>query len=654
MPAAPTARPEIWPITSVPPPLGVRITSPVPGSAALNFTLADDGGRGTPSAIVALPVQLTDTPDGRRWGVVIDDEPNWPVAADHVRRAARFFATEETGERPALYRVALEPQATATQWLVLFVYSQCSPIGAGGQVASGNLYAGHIELGIAWGLERGADLPPKGLTIAQMDHAGLRALTRGFGVEPVAAATPVRPIANANANARNLLTPPIVLPFPFIERIVDAICASIVLRFAASTTASLRQAVVELPAELAQRQARAAAPALVFALASCQYAAGLLDRAPRFDSAHAGPAQASWQRLAARLDAIDPNAEPPPSFIVLAGDQVYVDATAGLFDPRLIDDRYRAPYENLYGGRHVQDVLRRLPAHMLIDDHEIDDNWAPRAGAGPRRDEVREMPRATRNAQLMQRGVAAYRTQQRDLLAEAPDKLTLWQKPPLGGFDFFLGDTRVHRDPRDSKTLAKARIMDVDQLAQLRDWMSVAARAEGGAPRPRFVATPSMLLPRRLATRESAAAALRSDAWDGYPASLHAVLAHICDKRLGHVVFLSGDEHLSCIATVTLTRNDRPDAKPVTFFSIHSSALYAPYPFANATQHDFADPDDFEFDFQSPTAAAATYHCHVETRFAPGDGFALIRVAQTAGTWTLDVDFDRAEGTTRTPLTLRD
>ena len=68
---------------------------------------------------------------------------------------------------------------------------------------------------------------------------------------------------------------------------------------------------------------------------------------------------------------LDPASSPRPQCLLLVGDQIYVDGTAGLFDPTSQFDRFVRPYEILYRMNPVRDVLRRLPAYMMMDDHEI-------------------------------------------------------------------------------------------------------------------------------------------------------------------------------------------------------------------------------------------------------------------------------------------
>ena len=114
----------------------------------------------------------------------------------------------------------------------------------------------------------------------------------------------------------------------------------------------------------------------------------------------------------------------------------------------------------------------------------------------------------------------------------------------------------------------------------------------------------------------------------------------MCDHEIGNAVFLSGDEHLSCVAQVSVARKE--GGPKIALRSIHSSALYAPYPFANAVPEDFARLEEFEF--RHPMDATLSYLCTVNTEYPQiGDGFALVSVETPAsGAWRVEVLFDRA------------
>jgi len=355
---------------------------------------------------------------------------------------------------------------------------------------------------------------------------------------------------------------------------------------------------------------------LCFALASCQYARGMIDGTPAAlrtgpgdvagDAPLPGPSDASYARLGRAIDG--DGDRPRLRFAVLAGDQVYVDATAGLFDPTASRGRYRKPYEQLYGSRVVQDVQRRLPMYMVLDDHEIEDNWEDGDDRvlGPR------MLRARQFYGEYERSIGT--------LPEIPP---LWCERPIDGFDFFFADTRTERKTRNAGNVETAEILGPVQAEALAEW--IGRGNEDG--RPRFLVSSAILLPRLLATSQRRSAALASDAWDGYPASLDAVLKSIAAQKRSNIVCLSGDAHLSCVAIAKLSRG----REAVKLHSIHCSGLYSPYPFANARPDDFAG-DEILYARSGRWQIASTFH--------EGQGFAVIDVRANGPHWDVAIDFN--------------
>src|SRR5215471_11260922 len=100
-----------------------------------------------------------------------------------------------------------------------------------------------------------------------------------------------------------------------------------------------------------------------FALASCQYPETLLDMEVARDSG---------RRLAKSLGSPD-----GPQFLLLVGDQVYVDPTAGMFDPTTPYERFEQTYQRAERALSQTGVAAQLPAYKMLDDHEIVDNWEP-------------------------------------------------------------------------------------------------------------------------------------------------------------------------------------------------------------------------------------------------------------------------------------
>jgi cholesterol oxidase len=363
---------------------------------------------------------------------------------------------------------------------------------------------------------------------------------------------------------------------------------------------------------------------VTFALASCLYPCDILDHMPDDEEARWGPADCSLLALGALID--QRAGDRIPTLLVLAGDQVYVDATAGLFDPKLRDDKFRIAYERLFASRGAKAVLQRLglDVEMLLDDHEISDNWEPA-----------DLPRDPAEKSNRDFGIEAYWKFQRGVDGAPDMNKPLWRARSHLGLSFFLGDTRTERETRSAATFTHQRIMKERQRLALFKWL-VNPALDG---RPRFVVTPSILLPRHVSVAHDPATALHSDAWEGHPHSMHALLRHICDNAVQHLVFLSGDEHLSCVVQVELSNSAASPPVTTTFHSIHSPSLYAPYPFANSAPADFICDESFAFPVP-PCGPPGPYLCRVsKLHMRSGDGFVLIAAACVDDGWLFDVDF---------------
>lgn len=369
-------------------------------------------------------------------------------------------------------------------------------------------------------------------------------------------------------------------------------------------------------------QARAAARAdgaeeaegVCFVVAACQYPPGILDVSPgcELDPTQAGPALAAMARMHrfARSTTLGRRC----SLVLFAGDQIYADASGGLADSRSGVERYARSYNEFKAG-----PARLLPPTVArvvhgIDDHEIIDNWEPshRDGNGP-------WFQVARQAAWDHRWEAGARV-------GGPE--TLWHDFDWRGASFFIADARCEREARRVANWSTARMWSAVQRDAFAEWLG---RSAG---RPRFMLCGSLPLPRRRTTAEHPASSLRSDAWDGYPHSLHELLGEIWRARAAGLTFLSGDEHRSGWVSAEISAVDG-EAAPVRIHSVHSSALYAPWPFAITAAEELAVPEAFEFegpDGRRLRCVVSAWDDH------PGDGFAVLRVRGGA----VELWFDRA------------
>ena len=377
-------------------------------------------------------------------------------------------------------------------------------------------------------------------------------------------------------------------------------------------------------------------------LHACQYPGGLLDRMPqptwrsqdRAPEAAAdafgpvpGPAHTARARTAALIGSRFPSRR---RIELWAGDRIYIDAAAGLFEPSAGSPAATADAgasRTLAARRHREALVRaydtvdrwpfpttsstRVRQGCAIDDHEIVDNWEP--SAHPDR---RKALGALRDA-----GVKVFK----DRRGASWPANALWGSGTWHHIRAFVFDTRTEREHRSVSSLAHAHIVGKEQRGAFERWLGDRTASAYGF---RLALSPSILLPRRLETAASPASALRSDAWDGYPASLHWLLALLAEKNVDDVIFLSGDEHLACGVEAEVTRldNQTPTAR---LWSVHTSAMYAPYPFANGRPEHFADETSFDFEHNSSNGPGR-YRCTLRhVGFGPVD---------TAGFVTVDLD----------------
>jgi choline dehydrogenase-like flavoprotein len=372
------------------------------------------------------------------------------------------------------------------------------------------------------------------------------------------------------------------LPEEFVEAMRDFVRTA--------TSEDLERATLVIdPALLEAADAALDAPpteSICMAVASCQYPPGLLD---------ASVAQAAYRSLQNR---IGDEQRPRPQLLLLLGDQVYVDATAGLFDPALDERVVDRAYELVRQMPAQRWVFARLPVAHLIDDHEIANDWQPR---------VPETP-------AVQRGLDAYAAWQSCLnpLPLRPDSRSCRFAP--GGWPVFMLDTRTRRELRGpaGTHVQEARLIDPADFQALAEWLASQPRE-----RVKFIATASVLVPpERFAAQLGVEERLGCDSGTGYPRTLLDLLLLFRDGKFENVVLLAGDAHYSLAASLAI------DGGPVVH-SVVSSGLHAPWPFANTRAEDLVIDGPLALsDGRRTVTGRITCHAHHGS-----GGFAIVRAS---------------------------
>lgn len=360
-----------------------------------------------------------------------------------------------------------------------------------------------------------------------------------------------------------------------------------------------------------------------FVLASCQYPPSLFDK---------WVAGATMARLNKQLREAQPTAT--PGFMLLVGDQVYVDAVPSVVagDAGNPHDVVRQAYELNWRLTPFRRVAARLPVYTMLDDHEVVDNWQP-ARPGER---VAEIDRA---------GLEGFETHQAVLHPRRPGPTASYVFAP-GAWPFFVIDTRCWRqrrgiDSADGMTpLERARIVSDADMARLKSWLQDHRDAPA-----KFIVSPSVVLPLESAyAGRPSIERLRSDSWSGHPASWLELMGFIRDECIRGVVFLSGDAHLSMACRFEFEGS--VEGSGPTVHAVVSSGLYSPWPFANDRESDYLL--DGAVDVPACAGLAAVRGTMSQKLATPHNSLALISLKADGSGARLDVRFE--DGSASPPL----
>ena len=360
--------------------------------------------------------------------------------------------------------------------------------------------------------------------------------------------------------------------------------------------------LLELPAEDCQVDIRTGPPDgriqphLGFLLGSCRYP-GLLWKAKRADRIF-GPM---------RRHLVGDRHLPAARFTLMMGDQIYADKFYRKLPMWRADTygEFQDRYVQAFGSPNMRRLLRTAPTYMILDDHEIEDNWT--------QDRIDK----SYQRQLYDLAIGAYMSYQWSHGPRSYGRL-LYYRFECGGYPFFVLDTRTQRyrdrDGLEDNHLLGRPTIDPGHKGQLRrltDWLSAQQQDLGDAPK--FIVSPSVFAPNPIAERlpwslgqggkgrkalfgKNARKRGRSDTWPAYPNTKRTILEHILAEKIQNVVFLTGDIHCSNVARMEFEMPDGDSG--LIAYDVTSSAFYWPHPFADGNPndyvHDSRDPDQLD------------------------------------------------------------
>ncbi|MGF6088539.1 alkaline phosphatase D family protein [Pseudomonas sp. 18173] len=295
-------------------------------------------------------------------------------------------------------------------------------------------------------------------------------------------------------------------------------------------------------------------------------------------------------RIFASINRLAQHAEPPISAMLMTGDQVYVDDLNFIAPDREYNE-ILSKYRTAFSQAHIGKLMAGVPTYMILDDHEIEDNWPAN--------------KTTADEHLFNNAMRAYQLYQashspaHELNSAGTISHPLkhyWYQFTNGDIEWFVTDTRTRR------TLAgERRILDTEQEQALCDWLIHSPA------RVKFVVTSVMFYPDRQR--------LGDDAWKAFPEQRLRLLEIIRTHGIKNVIFVSGDVHGSL--TSCLSHSEDTD------FEVHTIVSS---PLCNSKWLPYAKASTFILDQPLAQTAAGDYRHELLGNVISQDNFAHLIV----------------------------
>ncbi|WP_050897267.1 alkaline phosphatase D family protein, partial [Patulibacter medicamentivorans] len=225
-----------------------------------------------------------------------------------------------------------------------------------------------------------------------------------------------------------------------------------------------------------------------------------------------------------------------------------LDRGPGYVDPASTDlTSYRSKLRLYRADPGLRELHRLHPIVHTWDDHEVENDYTDGDPA----------------PSIAQRN-AGYRANFEWLprIATAGDRFRVYRSLRYGAnAELFLLDERQYRGTDGGRPTILGR-------RQL-DW--VKRGLEGSGARWKLVGNPDMIAPLGVVLGGESGITINPDQWDGYPAERAELLAHLADRRIDDVAFLTGDIHI--YMANHMVHGGRPVATEYIGGSVTSSGL---------------------------------------------------------------------------------
>ena len=298
-------------------------------------------------------------------------------------------------------------------------------------------------------------------------------------------------------------------------------------------------------------------------------------------------------------------ARQPLDGLLMVGDQVYVD-DLNIVAPDRDYPAIAHKYRSAFSQPHIRNLMSGTPTYMILDDHEIEDNWPANQSSADKA--------------LYQNALRAYEIYQCShgpALERLPDgkinrKVSrYWYSFADGDSDWFVTDCRTQRILSGSDK----RMLGVEQENALLKWLIQSPA------KVKFIVSSVLAFPDLKNHGE--------DGWKAYSTQRTRILETIRSNKIKNVMFVSGDIHGSL--TSQLRHSQDPD------FVVHSIVSS---PLCNSKMLPYAKADNLILDEPLATNTAGTYKASMISRMISEDNFACLTLQADQ----LNVDFHDKKG----------
>ncbi|MBI3161113.1 MAG: alkaline phosphatase family protein [Chloroflexi bacterium] len=234
--------------------------------------------------------------------------------------------------------------------------------------------------------------------------------------------------------------------------------------------------------------------------------------------------------------------QPNLAFLFMLGDQVYADNVKlnGLGRIPVNEDEYRRVYHHVWSNLHHRELLARTPTFMILDDHEVDNDWhwtdreLSKPGTSWLTRLLRKLNGRPKEEQLLSlpRTRAALKVNWEHQVMHGPRALSpngpLAYEFEYGACAFFIMDTRT---PRFINTDERQMLGD-KQWKMLELWLK---RVKDTHPVKFIVSSISIL--------SDIFGDITNDRWTGFDGERERLFALIAREKAEGIHFLTGDLH---------------------------------------------------------------------------------------------------------------